>query len=305
MNVNMEITNKTTKQGLIEILRGADVKDTNLKFEVTNTLALIDKDLKLVTKDDLKALATKVVASLSPQLQIVDSNKPLPVEGKSKPKLGKSKPKAVEPDDQDDEEQADEKPKKDSKPKGKDKPKAKVETVPPISNKGIDKLPTAKVFPEEIDHEHLGKIVACTGEYTDYNHVYQAIEQGKTLYFACYWSKRQIKEFDYAGAQGVPSESVKGGFPLDLDILTAVLTCQTIERIYAMSIYSEALFKFEGIDFVPVEDVDPRGDGSKFQIRVSAGMEFEIYRPIDEEVDPYVADDEQDEEYDNEDGQDE
>ena len=75
----------------------------------------------------------------------------------------------------------------------------------------------------------------------------------------------------------------KNGFPYDLDIVMAVLPCETIERIFAMSRITEALYRFEGEDFAPVEDVDPRS-GDKFQIRVSAGMEFEIYRPADEDI---------------------
>ena len=50
-----------------------------------------------------------------------------------------------------------------------------------------------------------------------------------------------------------------------------------------MSRITEALYRFEGADFKPIEDTDPRS-GEKFQIRVSAGMEFEIYRPADEEI---------------------
>ena len=50
-----------------------------------------------------------------------------------------------------------------------------------------------------------------------------------------------------------------------------------------MSLYTEALFRFDGDDFKAVEDTDPRS-GKKFRVRVAAGMEFEIYRPEDEEI---------------------
>ena len=153
----------------------------------------------------------------------------------------------------------------------------------PASNVGADRLPSAKIFPAEIDHPELGKIVACTGAYTTYPEILKALEEEKTLYFACYWTKRQIREYQYAQAKMIDPKVVKNGFPLDLDILMAVLPCETMERVYAMSRITEALFQFEGEDFKPVEDTDPRS-GDKFQIRVSAGMEFEIYRPAEEEI---------------------
>ena len=142
------------------------------------------------------------------------------------------------------------------------------------------------MFPEEIDHPELGKLIACTGDYTEYADILKALndeENPKTLYFAAYWTKRHIKEYQYANVKMVNPKTVKNGFPLDLDILMAVLPCETMERVYAMSRYTEALFQFEGEDFQYIEDIDPRG-GDKYRIRVSEGMEFEIYRPADEEV---------------------
>lgn len=297
----IKITEKTTKKGLIDYLKSVEVKDKNLADRITYAVKMFAKDQTKVMKNDLFELAQEVMTALTPA--------PAPVEASLKPKktLGKSK-KSAEPveeapaEDESEEEVEEteteapaeeapaEKPKKSGKKSSlkksdkdskKTEKKTEVETIPPASNVGCDNLPSAKMFPAEIDHPELGKIVSCTGAYTTYAEVLKALEEEKTLYFACYWTKRQIREYGYKEAFLV--DVPKSGFPLDLDILMAVLPCETVERVYAMSRITEALYRFEGEDFKPIEDVDPRS-GEKFQIRVSAGMEFEIYRPADEEI---------------------
>lgn len=291
----IKITEKTTKKGLIDYLKSVEVKDKNLADRISYAVKMFAKDQTKVLKSDLFDLANEVMGALTPA--------PAPVEASLKPKktLGKSK-KSEEPveeapaeTEEEVEETEDEAPAEKPEPKknGKksslkksdkdSKKKTEVESLPPASNVGSDNLPSAKMFPAEIDHPELGKIVACTGAYTTYAEILKALEEEKTLYFACYWTKRQIREFQYAASKMIKPEVVKNGFPYDLDILMAVLPCETMERVFAMSRITEALFQFEGEDFKPVEDVDPRS-GEKFQIRVSAGMEFEIYRPADEEI---------------------
>lgn len=296
----IKITEKTTKKGLIDYLKSVEVKDKNLAERISYAVKMFTKDQTKVMKNDLYELAQEVMTALTPA--------PAPVEASLKPKktIGKSKKSAepveeapAETESEEVEETEDEAPAEKSEPKksGKksslkksdkdskktEKKKTEVETLPAASNVGTDNLPSAKMFPAEIDHPELGKIVACTGAYTTYAEILKALEEEKTLYFACYWTKRQIREFQYAASKMIKPEVVKNGFPYDLDILMAVLPCETMERVFAMSRITEALFQFEGEDFKPVEDVDPRS-GEKFQIRVSAGMEFEIYRPADEEI---------------------
>ena len=296
----IKITEKSTKQVLINYLKSAEVADKNLAERIAYALTMFGKDQTKVMKNDLYELAQEVMKSLTPAT-------PAPVEASLKPKKsGLKKPeKAEEPAEEAEEAEAEEEveeteeapaeeaPKSETKKSGKKsslkksdkepKKKTEVESIPPASNVGADRLPSAKIFPAEIDHPELGKIVACTGAYTTYPEILKALEEEKTLYFACYWTKRQIREYQYAQAKMIDPKVVKNGFPLDLDILMAVLPCETMERVYAMSRITEALFQFEGEDFKPVEDTDPRS-GDKFQIRVSAGMEFEIYRPAEEEI---------------------
>ena len=295
----IKITEKTTKKGLIDYLKSVEVKDKNLAERITYAVKMFTKDQTKVLKSDLFDLAQEVIKSLT--------SAPAPVEASLKPKktggitkAKKSEEPVAEAEDEPEteteevEETEEEAPAEKPEPKKtgkksslkkstKDSKKTEVESIPAASNVGSDNLPSAKIFPAEIDHPELGKIVACTGAYTTYAEILKALEEEKTLYFACYWTKRHIREYMYAQAKMIDPKVVKNGFPLDLDILMAVLPCETMERVFAMSRITEALFQFEGEDFKYLEDTDPRS-GDKFRIRVSAGMEFEIYRPADEEI---------------------
>lgn len=293
----IKITEKTTKKGLVDYLKSVKVSDKNLADRVAYAVKMFGKDQTKAKKDVLFELAQEVMQSLTPAPAPVEASlKPKKTSGKSK-KSSESVEEAPAETEAEVEETKDEAPAEKPEPKKsgkkstlskskdskKSEKKTEVESIPAASNVGIDNLPSAKMFPAEIDHPELGKIVACTGAYTTYTEILKALEEDKTLYFACYWTKRQIREYQYAQTKMVKPEVVKNGFPYDLDILMAVLPCETMERVFAMSRITEALFQFEGEDFKPVEDVDPRS-GDKFQIRVSAGMEFEIYRPADEEI---------------------
>lgn len=283
----IKITEKTTKQGFVNILKDAvsEVTDKNLVERIQYALDMFAKDMTKVAKSDLRELAEEIVKSVTPAT-------PAPVEASLKPKKSGKKVAEAVPETAEETktetpeavEEAPAEPKKTGKKSSlKKSNKADIETLPAASNVGVDKLPSAKMFPAEIEHPELGKLVACTNAYTTYAEIIKALEADKTLYFACYWTKRQIREFQYAENYLIKPEVVKNGFPLDLDIAMAVLPCETMDRLYAMSRITEALYRFEGSDFQYIEDTDPRS-GDKFQIRVSTGMEFEIYRPADEDI---------------------
>ena len=301
---------KKTKHSYVKELRRVltegRIADESLKNKVETTLSTFDKDQTKVSKSTIVDLCNEVIQYMASNAK---TETPAPVEASLKPKKTTAKAekstKPVKEAEETAEEEtseesavteeapAEEAPKtektgkKKSSLKKSDKDSKKktpeVESLPAASNVGADNLPSAKMFPAEIDHPELGKIVACVGDYTTYADILKALEEEKTLYFAAYWTKRHIREYQYAQAKMIDPKVVKNGFPLDLDILMAVLPCETMERVYAMSRITEALFQFEGEDFKYIEDTDPRS-GDKFRIRVSAGMEFEIYRPADEEV---------------------
>lgn len=275
------INAKTPKAELIAMLRKAMsskklAEDENLKSRVDYTMKSLDKDEKSVAKSDLFDLVKELVAFFSA------TPTPAPVENSPKPALkGKKKAKAEEAEeadeaeDEDDEaEEVEEKPKKQKKAAKSKKPeKSKVETAEDFKKGSI----MAKMFPAEIQTEELGHLVACYDKYTTMAEVREALEQGKTLIFATFWTKRHIKQFGYSMMFNVP---VPKEFPFDLDMLQALYVCDNIDRLYALSSYTEAMFEFLEEDLARV-DVESN-DGNTYSMRYSAGLEFEIYEVVED-----------------------
>lgn len=279
---NTTINAKTTKKGLIDFISESvkSIKDKNLLSRVKYTLKGVEKNEAEVSKSDLYDLAKEVLGFMTVTPQ------PVAMENSPKPKLGKKKKTAepteevkteeVEAEKKEEVEEEAPAPKKVTKkvtPKKEEAPV--VETTDGLTKKD---LPMARIFPKEIDHESLGKLVACPDKYHSVKEVREAIESDKNLIFACYWTKRHIKEFAYGQTYEVPVP--KGGFPYDLDTLQALYVCEGVDRIYALSTYTEAMFRFMEEDLVPTEC--EANDGSKFMMRYSAGLEFEIYEVVDE-----------------------
>jgi hypothetical protein len=281
---NMDkINTKTNKQGMVEYLEHIDQTDKritkSLKDRIVYTLNAAKKSIQDVDRASLTDLINDISAVLVPVTA------PAPIEGslkpatktedkKTAPKLGSRKsnetPKEEAP--------APEAPKADDKKKlGAKKPT--VDSVPAASSVGKENLPSAKMFPTDIEHKDLGKLISCKGMLENYKDVVKALEGDITLYFACYWTKLHIKKYEYEASRRV--KAPKEGFPFDLDLAVAVVPCENIERLYAMSMYTEAMFVFEGEDLEPVKSEDPRG-GDTYSVRVSSGMEFEIYAPADD-----------------------
>ena len=277
---NTTINAKTTKKGLIDFIRESvkAITEENLASRIQYTLKGVEKNEAEVSKSDLYDLAKEIMGFIAPAPQ------PVAMENSPKPKLGKKKSaepvKEAETEVEADEEETEKEapaPKKTVKKaaskKKKDAPA--VETTDGLTKKD---LPMARIFPKEIDHESLGKLVACPDKYHTVQEIREAIDSDKNLIFACYWTKRHIKEFAYGQTYEVPVP--KGGFPYDLDTLQALYVCEGIDRIYALSTYTEAMFRFMEEDLVPTEC--EANDGSKFMMRYSAGLEFEIYEVVDE-----------------------
>lgn len=276
---NTTINAKTNKKGLIEFITESakSITEKNLLSRIQYTLKGVEKSEADVSKSDLYSLAKDIMSFIAPAPQPVVENSP-------KPKLGKKKTVEATVDETEEEETTEEAPAEEVAPAKKSKKlaskKEKAEPAKVESTEGLTKkdLPMAKIFPKEIDHESLGKLVACPDKYHTIQEIREAIEGDKNLIFACYWTKRHIKEFAYAQSYEVPVP--KGGFPHDLDTLQALYVCEGIDRIYALSTYTEAMFRFLEEDLVPTEC--EANDGSKFMMRYSAGLEFEIYEVVDE-----------------------
>ena len=282
---------RNTKHNLKKALQTIQpqLKPVDLELFNTATKLLKDfsKDQRSVTVQEmvnvlLLAHQKGVTTDLIPT-KLVEEATPVPVEASLKPakkKATKVKPVEEPEEVEDADQEEEEKPKKKTKVKAKTEPKEVVETLDPVMTVGIDNLPMVKVFPKEIDHDELGKLIAIPDLYHDYASLVEALEEGKTIYFVSYWTKRQIKEYSYAYWKQIDPKVVAKGFPMNLDILMAVLPCETMDRVFAMSRLTEALFQFEGEDLDPVVDTDK--SGKEYQVRVAAGMEFQLYVPADE-----------------------
>ena len=155
-----------------------------------------------------------------------------------------------------------------------EKKESSVEAIPQTEAS----LPVAVMFPAEFEVRDLGKLKAVPDKYKTIADISKAIESGKQFYIATYWTARQIKEYSYAEVNAV--KPIKA-FPNDLDILEPVYSCDTVERIWAVSIYTDAMFRFDSDCIQHIEDTNPYTK-EKFRVRVSNGMEFELYEVVTE-----------------------
>lgn len=276
-----EVTPNSSKQSMAKYLadmvkNSAEViKNTNLVERINYTLDAFKSSANNAPKAELSALVDEVKAVLSAPKK--------PVEASAKPLKKKSGAKTPEKTDDDEVEKTEDTAKSSKKSEKAEKPaktndKGKVQTKKPATNVGAEAhTGLAKMFPKKLDCTELGlgTLIAVPDKYKSFKELRKDLDDGKTLYFVAYWTKRLIKEFNYAMQFDV--DVPKEGFVNDLDILQAVLFCDNVERVFAMSAYTEALYRFEGSELEPVEDTDE--DGNQFFIRLSNGMEYEIYVP--------------------------
>ena len=272
------LTAKNSKKDLFaEVKRVLESSPVLEKNWVDRAKYALKAGLDKCTKTDLLGLLKEAADFVgTPELAPVENSpKPALKKGSKKPAKAEKSEEVAEEVEETAEETAEveEKPKKKSG-KSLKAPKAKVEEVPKLSQKS---LTMAKVFPKTIEVKDLGTLEARNDDFKTMAEIADALNEGRELYFAAYWTARQIKEFDYAGMNQVPCPK---SFDNDLDVLMAVVTCTNIERVWCMSVYTEAMYNFDGEDLAPVTDKD--ADGNEYFIRVSNGMEFEIYEKVTE-----------------------
>lgn len=172
-----------------------------------------------------------------------------------------------------------EEPKKEAEPKKEVKPEEPVKAEEPV--KEVKKTTTetkkevvstlappemVQMFPEVLAVKFMDeKLILAKNKYKTASSLNKAMEEGKEIYFACYWTKRHLDQFDYAGQFDVPVP--KSGFPNSLDLAQVVLVCEHVKgKFYALSNYTEAMYSFREADLV-----EENG------IRFSNGMEFQVY----------------------------
>lgn len=219
--------------------------------------AKIDKALnsKKTTAETLKSLLNEAIA-LGKKKPVVET------EEKPAPKKKVTAKKTAE--------------KKEEKPAKVEKKTEKESPVKSVKSTGDIKAPLATLFPPTLTIESEGKELtlekASPDEFTTIAEVIEAMQE-KTVVFACYWTKRHLKQYDYADFFRVAAPK---SFKDDLDLAIASLEAERAKRVFCMSLETEALYRFEEADLTPVEDTNPY-NGEKYQIRVANGMEFEIY----------------------------
>lgn len=265
-----------------------DVKVNNKQTKETlrNALGammpiLADNFPELASKID-KALVSKSTNKATLEALLYDATEA----GKTVAKVpveNQAKPKKADPDIEEEEivEKSEKKTLKKPNVGGikKSKPENKEETTTP---QPTGSLPLLKIFPQEINLDSADgskiKLVPAR-EVTDIDTLVKLIDSGVDIYIATYWTARHLKQYDYSGACAL-KEQFKS-FPNDLDILQVIYSCERISRIWAASLYTDGMFRFDAEMFEPVEDTNIY-TGEKSQLRVAQGMEFEVYKVVTE-----------------------
>lgn len=244
---------KTSKvQSMIATLQSMvdKITDKKLKAEVQNSLKV-----KNPKESDLAALIKRVI----------DTGKQPVVANEAKPVVKKTTTKKTED-------------------KSTEKKPATKETVKSLKTSGDTKPPKALYFPDTITAGIDGKSVTLNrvtddklttmDELVNYIKDNDAIDK---VFIATYWTARHIKQYNYAALNKITQSGVvPKSFENDLDITQVITYSEKTERLWSMSITTDAMYMFYSTDFVPVEDTNPY-NGEKYAVRVSNGMEFAIY----------------------------
>lgn len=263
-NTETKAETKTTTTSKVSLVANLRTLLPEVVKVDTDLAAKIDKALtsKKTTVATLTDLVQQAIA-LGNKKPVVENEEKSPEkksEGKAESKTEEKKPKKTV------------KAKKNIEKKSEDKSPVKSEKTT-----GDIKAPMATLFPDTITTSMEGTDITLTkvadSEYTKVDDIVNAMNDGKIVVLACYWTKRHIKEYNYAITFNVAAPK---SFKDDLDLCLAVVDCPNAKRLWVMSMETEAMLYFEENDLTPVEDTNPY-NGEKYNIRVSNGMEYAIY----------------------------
>lgn len=273
---NVKVTMKNSKADMLRFLEAvqSDIRDKDITERVQYTLDNAEKSKKSEVFEVVEEVQTYLVSTMTGD-DFKSEEVPVPTENEVKKTLKKPKDKKSAPTEN--EVKTAKKPKVSPAPKKTEKSEKKsdikVETTPQLAGA----FPIAKVFPKTLEVEGIGTLSVAPDKYKSMEDIATALENGKQFYFVTYWTKRQLKEFCYSDT--FRTNAVKE-FPNDLDILEPCYYCNGLNRIWANSLYTEAMLMFEASDIEHVEDTNPY-NGEKFKVRVSNGMEFELYELVE------------------------
>lgn len=279
---------KTTKQGavaqtvqqtkeelilmLVDALPLIEEVDSNLYDRVDYSVAKAIENINFVPKSELVNLYNEVHALFDRQ-----NNSENLVEASVKPKatLNKSKKtsdeeSALAPKEEANNSAKTTKPKAKSNAKVQSKPK-KTEGKATQSEEVYGNL-LATLFPETINEEVLGTLHRVDETFTMDELRTALNDEDRNLYFCCYWDKKLVKQFNYKAMFDVEEVPT---FPFNLDITQALYVCDSMDKVYAVSTYTEGMYKFYGED-LEVVNVE-LANGETIPVRYSNNMEYAIY----------------------------
>ena len=281
----MKITTKTTKEQLKSFL-GANAKavktaDKDLFDQIAYADKMAKKDDSKVTRKDLVDLVKSVMNLLGDKCvepALAQETPATPQAENSVKKLAKGVSKKQETKEETSSEESGESEKtaeetqgadeKKEAPKkslgGKKKSATKKEGVTALEGSNSQKtVQMAKQFPQTIEVGDSKYELATDIKSMD--DLYEALNKDEEIVFAYYWSRRHLRQFDYfVGCLGQPKS-----FDNDLDLATTIYVSDEKKVAYQVSMYTEAMYTVLPKDF---EDEDG--------IRVSFGMEYQIYRAV-------------------------
>lgn len=265
MNTDVKKMNKAELAKVLNLNFG-EVKKTNksLADRIVYTAKSYKADEKSVTKKDLLDLVNEVSESLGDKLLLE-----APAEKSETPKVEsqtkKLKAKSSKKDEgQKPEAEPEEEPEEEKKPAGKkstNKDSSKKSAVNPRE------LVLAETFSDTITLDD-GSQYEIAHDIKSMADLMKSYDNDETVVFAMYWTKRHLNQFGYFHGD---FETPKDGFPLDLDLASCIYVSEDGVVSYATSLYTEACYMFFPKDF---EEVDG--------IRFSGGVEFQIYRKVEE-----------------------
>lgn len=265
MNTDVKKMNKAELAKVLNLNFG-EVKKTNksLADRIVYTAKSYKADEKSVTKKDLLDLVNEVSESLGDKLLLE-----APAEKSETPKVEsqtkKLKAKSSKKDEgQKPEAELEEEPEEEKKPAGKkstNKDSSKKSAVNPRE------LVLAETFSDTITLDD-GSQYEIAHDIKSMADLMKSYDNDETVVFAMYWTKRHLNQFGYFHGD---FETPKDGFPLDLDLASCIYVSEDGVVSYATSLYTEACYMFFPKDF---EEVDG--------IRFSGGVEFQIYRKVEE-----------------------
>ena len=259
----MKITRNTTMEQLKTFI-GANVievkqKDKNLFDRISYTDKQLRKDPKLVKKADLVTLAKDIMTLLGDSVHEVIDGKPMQVavENSVKPALKSGSKKSSGKS-----EKSDSKAEVKTAEKTDSKVKKTAEKKPVAKKPPVPETVGADSFPDELT---LGdETYTLAHDITGIDKLLESFNADEEILFAFYWSKAQIKQFNYgSGLLRAPKE----GFENNLDLATTLYVSGNGSVCYNLSMYTEALYQVMPDAFEEIEGV-----------RYSDGIEFQIYR---------------------------